>query len=895
MTSAITPIRLRCEHLENPLGIDETQPRLSWLLEATGRSRRQTAYQILASSTLQHLETDQGDLWDSGKTASDESVLIAYNGSRLISRQRVWWKVRVWDEGDQVSNWSESQFWEMALLEASDWQAQWLELDQGELRDAEASPYFRKSFKVDVPIKSARLYVTARGVYEARLNGSRISDALLAPGWTDYRTRIQYQTYDVTELVTQGENALGAMVGDGWYCGQLGWTHAEKHTRHYGNRPQFLAQLELHYSDGRRETICSDSSWRATTAAILHSDLYHGEHYDARLEISGWDMPAFDDANWQQPTVHSRDQVRLVAERSEPVRALEAIKPISITEHRPGCLVVDFGQNITGWMRLEVEGAVGATVQMRFAEILEPTGGIYTDNLRSARQTDSYTLKGHGLEVFEPRFTFHGFRYVEVTGYPGTLEPSALTARFVGSDTPLTGQFETSNELVNQLQRNIVWGQRDNFLSIPTDCPQRDERLGWLGDAQVFVRTASFNADVAAFFTKWMNDVTDAQSSEGAYSDVAPRLVDEADGAPAWADAGVIVPWTLYTQYADKQILERHWAAMERYMHYIAAANPNHLRLERLNNNFGDWLAVDGDNPTDAFGSLTPKELLATAYWAYDADLMSRMARALGRSSDVEKYQRLFERIKTAFNAKYVNADGTIEGDTQTAYVLALYMNLLPLELQTAAATHLIRTLERKDWHLTTGFVGVGYLCPVLTQIGRIDVAYKLLLNDTYPSWGYSIRHGATTIWERWNGWTEDGGFEDPGMNSFNHYSLGSVGQWLYQTVAGIDFDPSLPGFKGIIIRPQPGGGLTHVKAEYASIRGTISSAWNLEHGQFNLQVTIPANTSARVYLTAGSQDAITESSNALGQAENVKFVRLENGVAMLEIGSGSYSFVVKG
>ncbi len=533
------------------MALTKPKPRLSWALEGTGRSHRQSAYQILASSTPQQLEADQGDLWDSTKIESDESLLIAYGGLSLTSRQRIWWKVRVWDEGAQVSAWSQAQFFEMGLLEPHDWQAGWLELDQGELRDMEPSPYFRKSFTLNAPIRRARLYASARGVYEARLNGAKIGDALLAPGWTDYRVRIQYQTYDLTALVQQGENALAAMVGDGWYCGQLGWTLAPKYTRHYGNRPQFLAQLEIEYTDGTRELICTDGSWRATTGAILHADLYHGEHYDARLEMTGWDAPQFDDSGWQTPVVHTRDAVKFVTDRAEPIRAIEAIAPISINQHTEGCFIVDFGQNLTGWVRLEVEGAAGISVQMRFAEILEPSGGIYTENLRSARQTDTYILKGIGLEVWEPRFTFHGFRYLELTGFPGTPKPEALTARFVGSDTPLTGHFETSNELVNQLQRNIVWGQRDNFLSIPTDCPQRDERLGWLGDAQAFIRTASFNADVSAFFSKWMFDVVDAQSPQGAFSDVAPRLVDEADGAPAWADAGVIVPWTIYTQYGD--------------------------------------------------------------------------------------------------------------------------------------------------------------------------------------------------------------------------------------------------------------------------------------------------------------------------------------------------------
>jgi alpha-L-rhamnosidase len=528
-------------------------------------------------------------------------------------------------------------------------------------------------------------------------------------------------------------------------------------------------------------------------------------------------------------------------------------------------------------------------VTIRHAEALNPDGTIYTTNLRFARATDSYVLKGEGEEVYEPRFTFHGFRYVEVTGYPGEPPLEAITGCVVHSATPPSGSFECSSPMVNKLQSNIVWGQRGNFLSIPTDCPQRDERLGWMGDAQVFVRTASFNMDVSSFFEKWMVDVEDAQSSEGAFPDVAPllpglSLMDLSKGAPAWGDAGVIVPWTVYRTYNDTRIVERHYDAMTRWMDYLREANPNLLRKNRMGNNYGDWLSPKGDR--------TPKDLLATAYWAYDARLMAEMAGAIGREEDSPRYEELFEGIKGAFNTAYVAPDGRIAGDTQTCYVLALHMDLLPPDLRAAAAGHLLRAIEREDWHLSTGFVGVGYLLPVLTEIGRADVAYRLLNNVSFPSWGYAIKHGATTIWERWDGWTEENGFQTPNMNSFNHYSLGSVGEWLYRYVAGIDLDPARPGYERIVIRPRPGGGLSWARGEYDSIHGKIISGWRLEGDRFELKIVIPANATATVYVPASEKSGVVESGTPIEHAAGVEFLRMDDEEVVLAVGSGSYEFI---
>jgi alpha-L-rhamnosidase len=752
----------------------------------------------------------------------------------------------------------------MGLLQPDDWRGSWIglrradearrpapDLPPGARRDlAELDlppcPYLRTTFALPRPVRRARLYATARGVYELRLNGRRAGDAVLAPGWTDYGHRIQYQTYDVSDLLSAGDNALGAILGTGWYAGYIGW-HGEN--KHYGVRPELLVHLIVEHDDGSTTTVVSDESWRVATGPIRYSDLLMGESYDARAELPGWDLPGYDDRGWQPVTAEPRDDVLLVADRAEPVRVIAELPPRSIAQRPPDLAIVDLGQNITGWVRLRVRGPAGTTVRLRFGERLNPDGTLYIENMRTAHQTDFYTLRGGDDETYEPRFTFHGFQYVEVTGYPGELTTDAITGRVVGSDLPTTGDFRCSNDMVNQLQRNIVWGQRGNFLSVPTDCPQRDERLGWLGDAQVFVRTSCFNAAAAPFWTKWLTDVADARSPEGAFPDVAPRLIVTTDGAPAWGNAGVIVPWTLYQCYGDRRLIEEHYEAMAAWLTYLQDANPDLLWTNRRGNDYGDWLAV---------GESTPKDLIGTAFFAQDARLLARMARAIGRTDDGARYDDLFARITSAFRAAYVDDTGRVAGDSQTAYALALAMDLLPSALRPAAARHLVANIARHDWHLTTGFVGVSHLCPVLTEAGYGDVAYRLLLNETFPSWGYMIARGATTMWERWDGWTEERGFQTPQMNSFNHYAFGAIGDWLYRYVAGIDLDPDRPGYEHVVVRPFPGGGLTHAGASYRSVRGLVASEWRRDGDTFLLTATIPANSTATVLVPTTSPASVT-------------------------------------
>jgi len=898
LTTSLPPIYLRCEYLVNPLGIDSPSPRLSWILPTVPTAphgQKQVAYQILVASTQALLATDSGDLWDSGKCLTSQSAHIEYKGGMLSSGMRCWWKVRVWERRDIPSAYSGVAFWEMGLLSPDDWQAQWIGLDLSTLteqRESDAythlpglkpSPYFRKTLSLSHPARRARLYITAKGVYEAHINGHRVGDARLTPGWTNYNTRIQYQTYDVTMMMQQGDNVVGALLGTGWYSGHIGFPAAGGGYDHYGSEPQLLFQLHLDCTDGTSVVLLSDETWQGTTGPIFYSDLLMGERYDARRELIGWDQAGSTDTSWSAVSRSERDAVLLVADQAQPILVTETIRPQMASERTPGCYVFDMGQNMVGWVRLHVQGEAGTLVQMRFAEMLDADGTLYTENLRTAKQTDTYILKGEAPEVFEPHFTFHGFRYVEVTGYPGTPTIDTLTGCVVHSATPQTGTFECSSAMVNQLHRNILWGQRGNFLSVPTDCPQRDERLGWMGDAQIFVHTASYNMDVAAFFTKWMNDVGDAQSPEGAFPDTAPRMMVVVDGAPAWGDAGIIVPWTIYQMYGDTRILEQHYDAMVRWIHYLQHANPHLLWTHKLNNNYGDWLSIDAD---------TPKEVLATAYFAYDVLLLSKIASVLRRHDDAETYRVLFQGIQAAFCHAYVTLDGRIVGETQTCYVLALHMDLLPSELRPLAAKHLVEDIEKKGWHLSTGFVGVGYLCPVLSEMGYTDVAYRLLMSETFPSWGYSIKHGATTIWERWDGWTEEHGFQDAGMNSFNHYSLGSVGQWLYQYVAGIERDNERPGYQHSIIRPYSGGELTYAKAEYASMYGLIKTHWQRDVNRFTLRVTLPANTTATVYLPTSRGNQIVESGKRVEEAEGIVHVQEENAWTLFEIGSGEYEFV---
>ena len=739
-----------------------------------------------------------------------------------------------------------------------------------------ACPLFRKEFNVRGTVRRATVYASALGNYRVRINGRPIGDDYFTPDWTSYKKRIYYNTYDVTEQIRDnGQNAIGGVLAAGWYSGAI--SVGDNHFR-YGDRPRLFVQLEIESTDGTIQTIATDDSWKTTFGPYIEGEFLAGETYDAGMEIAGWDKPGLNDTMWQPVAVTESVPGVFQAFPGVTVQETGVLKAVRISQPKLQTYVYDMGQNFAGFARLKVRGPAGTKVVLRYAEAINPDGTIYTENLRNARSTDTYILKGGDEEIWQPRFTFHGFRYVEITGYPGTPPDDAVTGVVIGTNTPLVGTFECSSPMVNRLYQNIVWTQRANSISVPTDCPQRDERLGWTGDAVNFVRAATYNADIAAFYTKWLVDLEDDQRPDGAFPDVAP-YIDGQHGVAAWADAGTICPWTMYEVYNDKRLLEKHYQAMTKWVEYCRKNSENLLRPAE---GYGDWLSINADTPVD---------VLATAWFANSTRLTAQAARVLGKKDDARKHDELFQQIKVAFNKAYVSSDGHVKGNTQTSYAMALAFDLLPNEKREAAVKYLVDDIQSRGTHLSTGFVGTSLLMPTLSATGNTPIAYKLLLNDTFPSWGFSIKNGATSIWERWDGWTPENGFQDPAMNSFSHYSFGAVGRWLFQTVAGID--TAEPGFQRLVIRPQPAEGLTWVKAGYRSLHGQITTEWKLDQGKLTLIVIIPANTTARIHLPIADPAAVTESGQPVAKAEGVKFLRSEAGESLFEVVAGEYRFMM--
>jgi alpha-L-rhamnosidase len=1041
----LLPDTLRCEYRVDPLGIDETSPRLSWRVASSRRDERQSAYQILVASTDKKLGHDTGDLWDSGRVATDDSIAIVYAGRVLSSRQVCHWKVRVWDKDGKASAWSQPALWSMGLLEG--WTGAWIgyderpdqlalpapfdtahwiwfagdpfpnvpkctrvfmsslqlpddaDIDHAELlvavngrvsfningtpaqishssdahiaRLVDVTPdlkaganilraqventatgpagliarltvktragatytivtddswratdnaganwhnrpigptewpaaqvigpagcepwgaltysqlelpppaYLRTEFKISQPVQRATLYATALGIVDLHLNGHLVSEDRFTPGWTDYNKRVHYRTYDVTQLLHRGANALGAILADGWYSGYIGWGQERDH---YGKKTRFRGQLEIEYGDGSKDIIATSPEWKASNGPIQEADFLMGEKYDARL-ADQWDEPAFDDSKWTPVATGAEMEPLIQAHPGPPVRAFALLKPKSLTQAAPGIYVFDLGQNFAGVARLKISGNPGQRIRLRFAERLNPDGTIYTTNLRGARATDTYICRGDGVETWEPRFTYHGFQYVEVTGLTTPPDLDTITGVALSSATTDAGLFSCSDPMLNRLAQNVYWTQRANFIDVPTDCPQRDERLGWMGDAQVYIRTATLNEDVQAFFTKWLVDVQDGQRSDGQFPMVAPLKVAGDDGGPAWADAGVICPWTIYEVYGDKRILEKHYASMARFIDFCQNRSTPDMLPPADFHCFGDWLNIKDE---------TSNRVICTAYFAYSTKLMARTAEVLGKSEDAAKYHELFDKIKAAFNRAYVGDDGRIEGDTQTDYVLALSFGLLDSARRQLAALHLVEDIQKRDWHLSTGFVGTKNLMLTLADIGCNDVASRLIHNDTFPSWGFSIKQGATSIWERWDGWTPEKGFQDAGMNSFAHYSFGAVYQWMVENIGGIRSDD--PDYKHILIDPRADAGLGSADVRYVSIHGPIESHWTREGGKQTLSVIIPANTSATIFVPATRSQKVLEGRKPAATAPGVRFLRREDRAAVFAVGSGIYHFVV--
>ncbi|MEI6035644.1 MAG: family 78 glycoside hydrolase catalytic domain [Verrucomicrobiae bacterium] len=721
-------------------------------------------------------------------------------------------------------------------------------------RTVSPAVYYRRGLRIEGggPAR-AFLHITALGIFECEINGRRVGNEVFAPGWTDYRQRVYYRTYDVTSLLRDGENVLGVILGDGWFSGHV----AEKDRQLYGEHPSFLAVLEAHSGGQPAVLVRTDAGWSYSCGPILENDLIMGESYDARRELGGWSSPGCSGA-WLPATIQPAPDIVIERSPGPPVRRMESLPGRALAappdvSWLPFCRRYDFGQNFSGRVRLRATGKRGLHLQIRHAETLKPDGSLYTENLRSARATDQYTLKGEGLEEWEPRFTFHGFRYAEITwqGAAADLQIESLEGIVLHSDTPRTGEFECSHPLLNQLAKNILWGQKSNFLEVPTDCPQRDERLGWTGDAQVFIRTAAFFMDVRGFFHKWLQDMRDAQGSDGAVPAFIPftgSFGSAGDGGTAWADATFICPWTIYLCYGDTEILREHYASMAAYHDFLGAHRvKDHIRSHPEIDGwggFGDWLALDGSGVSSGG---TPKDLIGTAFYAYATDILSQAAGILGKCDDSALYRALHREILEAFARRFVTPDGLVVGGTQTGYVLALHFGLVPEALRSSAASELVRLIVRNGNRIGTGFVGTPYILHVLEANGHLDVAYRLLEQEAFPSWLFPVKNGATTIWERWDGWTPEKGFQDHGMNSFNHYAYGAVGDWLVSSVAGLDIEE--PGYRSIRFKPRPGGSLTRARASLLTGFGRASIGWEIEAGELLLHLDVPAGSRAALDL----------------------------------------------
>ena len=855
------------ENQLNPKGIGTNTPRFSWKLVSNQRNVSQQAYWI-------QVKEGSKSMWNSGKVSSNQSIFIPYAGAALQSNHTYQVSVQVWDQLGKSSVVAKSTF-STAFLNSSDWKAKWI--SSGITADSVDGriPHLNKSFTASKKVKQARLFITARGLYEASINGKRIGDAYLTPGWTSYNKHLQYQVYDITSDIKKGANELDVLLGSGWFRTRIAW---ENNKNFYGSQTALLSQLEITYADGSTETIVSDGSWKASLSSILASEIYDGEKQDLRNKPTQW-SPVVE-------TSASFDVLR--AQINEPIRKQEQVAVKQVLHTKSGKVILDFGQNIVGWVKFTAQGKSGQQVKLSHVEMLDKFGEPYFANLRSAKAQAIYTLSGQP-ELIEPHFTFYGFRYVQVEGYD--VKASDFTGVTLHSDMANAGTFETSNPLLNQLQSNIRWGQKGNFLDVPTDCPQRDERLGWTGDAEVFSRTAAFNFNVNQFFAKWLKDVEADQNANGAVPFVIPDVLNKTnigrmakqDGAAGWSDASIIIPYNVYTTYGDKQVLENQYKSMKAYLNYVRGAAKNDLWNTGFQ--FADWLSYRVDDSKGMIGqksAVTDNYLVAQCFFAYNTELMIKTARILGKTEDYNEWERLLDRIKLQFQKEFMTANGRLISETQTAYILALQFDMIPASLREAALARLVTNIEGYQYHLTTGFLGTPFLNPVLTRFGRNDVAYKLLLQDTYPSWLYPIKaHGATTIWERWDSMKPDSTFQDPGMTSFNHYAYGAVGDWMYRTIGGIDteeFDGA--GYKQSVIKPELGGGLSYAKTSLDTPYGKISSDWRLDSGVFTLHVEVPVNTSATIVLPNFGQNR-----------------RSQDGVEIsgdrVRIGSGSYQFTV--
>jgi alpha-L-rhamnosidase len=871
---ATSVTRLGCEYLENPLGIDAAQPRLSWNMESDERGQLQTGYQILVASDKAKLAEGKADLWDSRRVNSDQSLNIVYDGQPLQSGQRCYWTVRVWDKDGHETKFAKTGMWQMGLLTPEDWHGKWI----GRTTDTNShpAPFLRRAFSMNQRIKNATVYVCGLGYYELHINGHKIGDHLLDPGYTRYDKRDLYVTYDVTDDLQKGKNVIGAILGNGWY---------NVHTRAvwefdkapWRAAPKLLTELRIELADGTIQTIATDDTWKTSSGPITFDSIYGGENYDARLEIPNWDQPDFDDSRWTAAKIVDAPKGKLAAQGMPPIKVDESFEPKSITEPKPGVYVVDFGQNMAGFVQLSVSGAAGTQIQWKYGERLtnglvdQSIIGFHVHRMDASQQfqTDSYTLKGKGTETWHSRFSYYGFQYIEVTGFPGKPTAKNFRGYFIYSAVPPVGTFDCSNELFNKIWKNGRYSYLSNLESIPTDCPHR-EKNGWTGDAHLACEQGLFNYDGLPVYEKWLNDLTDEQRPTGELPGIVPTAGwgYKWGNGPAWDSALVLIPFYLYEYCGDTRVFADRYGAMKRYVDYLTSRAKDHI----INFGLPDWAPADTKTPTD---------ITSTGYYYRDVQVVALAAKVLGKESDAQKYSNLGSEIKTAFNKHFFKpASAEYGNSSQTSLSCALYQGLVDPANRDRVVESLVNNVHHHDDHIDTGILGAKYLLPALSDNGKGNIAYLIANQKTQPSWGWWIVQGATTLWEQWNG-----------DDSRNHIMYGDILAWFYKTLAGINPDPQSPGFKHFIIKPQVLGNLQWAKGTYNSVHGLIISDWYLQEYRFNLTVTIPPNTTATIYLPTSSAQKITEGGRTLDKALGVKTVSAENNSTAVEVTSGTYKF----
>ncbi|WP_158827511.1 alpha-L-rhamnosidase [Mucilaginibacter lacusdianchii] len=887
---------LRCEMLVDPQGIDAIHPRLSWQINSDERGVLQTAYHVLVASSPQKLAANQGDLWDSKKVGSGESVMVTYAGKVLTSRVPCYWKVKIWT-ADGESKWSKPAYWSMGLLNTADWKARWIGAEHGFAWDSVSkfsrlsARYYRKEFRAPLSVKRATVYISGLGHYDLYINGNKVGNQVLAQMPTDYNKTILYNTFDVTSHIRKGGNAIATVLGNGRYF-TMRPKYKPKKIKEFGF-PKMLLQLEVEYTNGTKQLIVSDASWKMTAdGPIRTNNEYDGEEYDATKELPGWNQTGYPDSKWLKAESVPVPSGKLAAQMSEYIKVMHTIKPKSITELKAGTYIMDMGQNFAGWVQMKVKGKRGDKVTLRFAETLKPNGELYTANLRDAKVTDVYTLKGGSAEVWRPAFVYHGFRYVEITGYPGKPDGDDFEGQVVYDALATTGQFETSNPVINQVYQNAYWGILSNYKGMPVDCPQRNERMPWLGDRATGALGESFMFDNQKLYAKWLDDIEDSQTAEGAIPDVAPAYWNYYSDNVTWPSTYLLIADMLYKQYGDARPIEKHYPSMKKWLNYMQAKYMKDNIITK--DKYGDW-CVPPESPelihSKDSSRNTNGQLIATATYFRMLFLMKRFAKMLNKPDDAQAYSALSAKIRDAFNARFFNQQThQYDNGTVTANLLPLYFDITPEADRKAVFANIVNRVQTTDkGHIGTGVIGTQWLMRGLTEYGRPDLAYRIATNKDYPSWGYMAEHGATTIWELWNGDTAN-----PAMNSGNHVMLlGDLIVWYYQNLAGIKVGVDNPGFKRVLMKPILPEGLTFVKASYQTPYGEVKSEWHNEK-DFTWKITIPANCTAQVSIPATSANLVNESGHKAAEAKGVKFIKMDKDMAVFEVASGSYDFSVQ-